>query len=582
MTYLYTISAVLLFMAFILIKKSDNKQNLVTWVCISIMLMFCYNALISIICFFINCKWTVQVLSCINIIICTLMYMYIYNKKKYQKYYIKKRDLLFCFIALIIVLITSYIRFDFPFNINYYITDSAVHYKAALDSYSNNNSVLNFNKYNIDLYGFSNSFMIGHYINCSLFFLMFSEIFTEDSFYILFIIFGMIILYLSFVFMYILLSKLRNTRVSFILSTIISIIYGCAYPMNSYISGFEYLSVCLNLILVLLIIFYMHYKKDIDVILFTIMAFLVNFGIFFSYYLFIPIVYLSFTINLIIEIKRKEIDKLQFIYIAMYAIILPAICGIAYFVIYTKIKNNYIPAQSINVNGGIYRNKISNFILLLPFLIVYILKKDKKNYIIYSFFITSIVFAIIFFILNYIGFISEYYNMKLHYVLWISFLIITYEILNVIYCKDNKFFYTLAILISMIIIVNHIVFSKYQKGMFDIFYKNFEISTKNIPLYNGEIKLLNDISNLNINPIDIDLFTFNYNSVRLKWIAILLDNVFIQFCYIDDIDDWINNSEEKYLIVLWKNFNNEFVDDLDESKYNIIIQTDDGVVLERI
>lgn len=581
MSYLYTISTVALFIFFILIKKSEKKQNLIIWVSLSIMLMMCYNIIIALACFFVKFKYTVQVLIIMNILVSTILAIIILKKKTYQKYFVRKRDLLFCIIALIITLVIQYIRCGCPINIKYYVTDSAVHYKATINSYNNNNSVLNFNKYVLGEYGFNNSFMTGHYINCGLFIFIFSKICSVDKFYILYIIFETIIFYISFILMYILLLNLKENKISYIISIVLSIIYNLAYPLNSMIAGFQYLSVGLNLILLFFILTIMHSKKIISSTFFAILMSLVSFGIFFSYYLFIPIIYVTFLVNMFIELRKKEVTKIEFIYIVMYDIILPSICGFAYFILYPKLTTNYVPAQSINVYGGIYDKILSNFALFIPIIIYYFSQKNKKIYVLTSF-IPNLIFLIGFAIFNYAGYISRYYYIKLYYIMWIPCIIITYEVLNILNAKNKKIFYLIICAIILVIFLNYSVLNNYGK-IFDIYEFNFNIiKSLDYSITRDEVDFLEIIKKLDIDKKNVNIY-FNKNIVSLKWIGILLDNeIYLMFSEINDIDYWINEMEEEYLIIMKKDVDKEGLDSINKLKCQIIEENDAGLLLKKI
>lgn len=581
MSYLYTISTVALFIFFILIKKSEKKQNLIIWISLSIMLMMCYNIIIALACFFVKFKYTVQVLIIMNILVSTILAIIILKKKTYQKYFVRKRDLLFCIIALIITLVIQYIRCGWPINIKYYVTDSAVHYKATINSYNNNNSVLNFNKYILGEHGFNNSFMTGHYINCGLFILIFSKICSVDKFYILYIIFETIIFYISFILMYILLLNLKENKISYIISIVLSIIYNLAYPLNSMIAGFQYLSVGLNLILLFFILTIMHSKKIISSTFFAILMSLVSFGIFFSYYLFIPIIYVTFLVNMFIELRKKEVTKIEFLYIVMYDIILPSICGFTYFILYPKLTTNYVPAQSINVYGGIYDKILSNFALFIPIIIYYFSQKNKKIYVLTSL-IPNLIFLIGFAIFNYAGYISRYYYIKLYYIMWIPCIIITYEVLNILIAKNKKIFYLIICAIILVIFLNYSVLNNYGK-IFDIYEFNFNIiKSLDYSITRDEVDFLEIIKKLDIDKKNVNIY-FNQNIVSLKWIGILLDNeIYLMFSEINDIDYWINEMEEEYLIIMKKDVDKEVLDSINKLKCQIIEENDAGLLLKKI
>ena len=60
---------------------------------------------------------------------------------RWQKYYIKKLEIFFCIIIFLLVTLVAYLRFGFPFNIKYEITDGSSHYYFA-EQFSKNSELL--------------------------------------------------------------------------------------------------------------------------------------------------------------------------------------------------------------------------------------------------------------------------------------------------------------------------------------------------------------------------------------------------------------------------------------------------------
>ena len=68
MSILYIIFTMILIINFILIKKSDKKQNLLFWITMSIILILIYNVFASYILTLINVKSNLINLTIVNII----------------------------------------------------------------------------------------------------------------------------------------------------------------------------------------------------------------------------------------------------------------------------------------------------------------------------------------------------------------------------------------------------------------------------------------------------------------------------------------------------------------------------------
>ncbi len=86
MGIVYGISAVILIVVFILIKKTDKKLNIISFTSLSIVLMLCYNTVICYVLTFFKIPNTLTILSTINYIITAIIFWFIIKKKKIQKY----------------------------------------------------------------------------------------------------------------------------------------------------------------------------------------------------------------------------------------------------------------------------------------------------------------------------------------------------------------------------------------------------------------------------------------------------------------------------------------------------------------
>ncbi len=86
MGIVYGISVIVLIIAFILIKKTDKKLNIISFTSLSIVLMLCYNAVICYVLTFFKIPNTLTILSAINYIITVIIFLFIIKKKKIQKY----------------------------------------------------------------------------------------------------------------------------------------------------------------------------------------------------------------------------------------------------------------------------------------------------------------------------------------------------------------------------------------------------------------------------------------------------------------------------------------------------------------
>ena len=85
MGIVYGISIILIFINYILFKKTNKKIDILKQIVYGIVLLFCYNALVCYILTFFTIPITLEGLSFINLLISIPMIGYIAKTKKIQK-----------------------------------------------------------------------------------------------------------------------------------------------------------------------------------------------------------------------------------------------------------------------------------------------------------------------------------------------------------------------------------------------------------------------------------------------------------------------------------------------------------------
>ena len=82
MNILYILTILAIYILFILMHKTEKKQNLILWLAISAILILCYNIFICLICTFIGQLCTLGNLNVCNIIIIGILLTIIAKSKK--------------------------------------------------------------------------------------------------------------------------------------------------------------------------------------------------------------------------------------------------------------------------------------------------------------------------------------------------------------------------------------------------------------------------------------------------------------------------------------------------------------------
>lgn len=603
MKIIYLIILIALLVLFLLVKKTEKKQNIIFWIIVGSIILIPYNVLVSYILTKIGLKCTLLNYSIVNIIALAIIAIKIFKDKSIQKYYLQKRDIIVMVLMLVLTILIAYKQYGFPFNIKYETTDPGVHYNAAKTFYEQ--KVLLCDAEKTSYYGFE-TFMPAAYVNTGILFEMFSNILDKIDMYMVYILFDLIILYLMSVMFYFSISNNKKGKTKNIIAIILSIIFMLGYPLNSMLFGFAYLSVGLLMITGLLAMAKYIKDKEMNIVILSIILFLLMYGVFFSYYLFVPVVYSALGLYILFDIikNRKEVKifSKKNIFKVVIILILPTILGFVYFVLPGLLSEGTTELSSMSNEGYIYRDLFSNFVLFAPFMIYYIIYvlKNKKNSFSTILSIILIAFIGVTFIGGMLGKVSSYYYFKSYYVLWILEIYLSYRALEImIDNKDTKIFALTYILVYVLITLilyfgidqkitnRNILFNPAQKSSYLLDIQNLNTAFVNRDttiIKRRQIDAIKYIDS-NIDESERDNVIVYANGMQRLWIYELTGITDTQKqsqlynCPINSIEEYIN-SDKKYLLYM---VNNDLELELSNqaNEYDIIFYNEYSAILAK-
>ncbi len=487
MNVLYLVSTLILFVTIILFKKIDKKINFFGSVIVTSVAFMCYQAIIAYFMDLIRIPITLLNVSIINIIIIITLWLITCLKiKKLQSYTIKKADILFIIILLVVNIPVLYKEFGLLQNFRYISTDSVMHCQAAT-TFSKSDFLLDSM---INWEAINPTFMIASYVNDGLLMKTLVNWIGEFNLYKVYM-FTDISYYLMIGYMFYLLltsSKKCDTKLKHVLAYIVSILFMIGYPLNSMITGFHYFTLGILEFITILYVIKSLYDEDKKTM--CILLFLLNTAIMLTYNLLAPIIYLAQFIYFIYEIKSKKeklISKRNLLGLLIIFII-PGLIGSSFFILPRIVENIVLEnQQQLWIDGYIYINYWSNIILFIPFALYYVFKVAKENRVnveIITFF-TIVIFTLLLFVGLAFGYVSVYYLMKPYFLLNAIILLLFFKSLCTI--VDNfKIGKIISIgftsLYCIILVVNILFvnvgaydFQKYNEGinkLFDIYNSN--------------------------------------------------------------------------------------------------------------
>lgn len=595
MNIIYILTSLALIISYLLLNKSEKKENLIHSVIISVILFLTYNIFITQVMFFVHLKSTLLNLAIVNIAFSAVFITKEIKTKTIQKYYINKLDIIAVIIILGLAITIVIMNYGTNIAVKHAVTDAATHYFASDDFYRY--STL-FSRESSDTIKWLNTpyLMTGAYVNTGIFLKLFKGIIDETFLVKLYFIFDMFIWMLSGLLMYTALSTNFKNKKHQILALVLTIFYMLAYQLNSLFAGFSYLGVGLDIIIGIIIIMKSEIKTNYKIS----SLFLLNLGIMFSYYYFAPVLFLAQLWYILATNKKQNIKifSKQNIFEILIVLVIPGLIGVIYFIGYPLMQANnkafdYVGA--IATDGFIYEDLIMNifpYLLLSEVYIIYIAFKKKNTFIDKLLYLT-VIFTLLIYMLMKLEFVSSYYYYKIYYMLFLVLTVSSYEILKIFVDKGKN----VTIIVSGVLIIYSFgIFSAMVLDknwfVFDIYLTNGEEIKDDYALIKDKEFYLFEYYNNNINTMQNDDTLFcktKGNTGRDRWVYSITKNGnnltnALTNDKITTVEKFMENSKYHYFVLLKNDYGGEYDKVQDEVKrYNlkILIQNSAGMILEK-
>ena len=592
MNIIYILTSLALIISYLLLNKSEKKENLIHSVIISVILFLTYNIFITQVMFFVHLKSTLLNLAIVNIAFSAVFITKEIKTKTIQKYYINKLDIIAVIIILGLAITIVIMNYGTNIAVKHAVTDAATHYFASDDFYRY--STL-FSRESSDTIKWLNTpyLMTGAYVNTGIFLKLFKGIIDETFLVKLYFIFDMFIWMLSGLLMYTALSTNFKNKKHQILALVLTIFYMLAYQLNSLFAGFSYLGVGLDIIIGIIIIMKSEIKTNYKIS----SLFLLNLGIMFSYYYFAPVLFLAQLWYILATNKKQNIKifSKQNIFEILIALVIPGLIGVIYFIGYPLMQANnkafdYVGA--IATDGFIYENLIMNifpYLLLSEVYIIYIAFKKKNTFIDKLLYLT-VIFTLLIYMLMKLEFVSSYYYYKIYYMLFLVLTVSSYEILKIFVDKGKN----VTIIVSGVLIIYSFgIFSAMilDKNwfVFDIYLTNGEEIKDDYALIKDKEFYLFEYYNNNINTMQNDDTLFcktKGNTGRDRWVYSITKNGnnltnALTNDKITTVEKFMENSKYHYFVLLKNDYGGEYDKVQDEVKRYNLIQNSAGMILEK-
>lgn len=461
MDYIYIITTIILGIAFMLYKKSEEKLSFVKWLIIMILLDISYNIVVAMFFGLLAIPLNLGIFSLVNICFSIVLGYKAIKNKDFQKYYFSKLEILGLIIITLMfgVMLVKDMKIQNG-DIVHIAVDSSIHYRAA-KHYSD--TLMAFINVEDKTFFDFNIMQTGAYVNDGLLMHIVHNISAgKISYPHIYEFFECLMVYMCGLGLYgVVIDKIK-TKFGFVLSMAFYALYIYGYPYNSYLYGFSYLTVGLvNTLAILGVIDLLYAKEKVNKIFTIILIGINSFGLIFSYCLFAPIMYMAICIYCFI--KDFKVDEKPFLkifksrtIIVTIVLFFIAVIGVCYFIVPAHFINGQEPvSDAIKNDGAIYSELWRNEVYYVPFALLYcytlirqLVKKEGKLEFLDVFSILYVVFYAIMYIAMRKAIISPYYFHKTYFVLWIIMFAITINLINK-YLSVPKIKYFIAIYSSI-------------------------------------------------------------------------------------------------------------------------------------
>ncbi|MBQ6886183.1 MAG: hypothetical protein IJN54_01555 [Lachnospiraceae bacterium] len=384
-------------------------------------------------------------MSIIYMIPAVILWGSILLKKKVQKLSISKVEVVSIILLSVVFLLIELKTFSVEMRAAYnYNTDAGNHLYDALSVVRRENVSVS-GMYFAALY---NGLTIE----------MFQPFLEEIKYYKGFVFADNFHYYFEMLFYYAVIFSVAKKKHTKYLAPVFTLLLWMGYPLYSYIEG-HYVYWGWGAMLLCLIIYaleqYIEYKDDfVGCILKAVFGFV---GVVLCYSLFAPLAIVAIGVIAIIEMKKKKIkiDKRLSIGILIAGVIVGGIAGYVYY------RNFYLRGESIfeslKVNGGCYANLYTDFLWVIPIILIFFFccyKKQTYMHVYGKVYLSFVGVQILLLVMFFAKMLSAYYYYKFYYPIWfLTWVLVAVAVDTVpIEKSERKFVYAYTALVSIVYI----------------------------------------------------------------------------------------------------------------------------------
>lgn len=402
------------------LKKTEDKLYAVTWIPVSIIAVMCYQALMAAFLDLLHITVNIISVGVMDMLMAAIIWWRIIKGDKLQKYCFKTIDTVMIAGLAVVVFLFMLKRYGINLSLSYGSVDGASHLYSAMDV----------------VFSQSLDAMFYSSLHNALLIEFLSPLLTVGTYYKAYVFGDVLHLLLAGMMFYGTIRKYAVDRFMRQAGVVVTFLYLLGYPANSTIFGFSYLGMSLTVILCIITVTSEYMDSHINEKWMLLLLMTTCFAVFESYMLFVPIIYFGILIWMFVNQNVKSrLISFNTIIKGLSIFLIPTGLGLWYaFRGVFGQSTGLTVGKQISLEGGIYRNLFTNFLILIPFAVVGLwqLIKKKNNHVILYFSALEIIFTFVLFVLALDKKVSGYYYYKNYFLVWLLLFVAAYIGLGVL------------------------------------------------------------------------------------------------------------------------------------------------------
>lgn len=362
-SFSYVASILFLMGAFLFCPKTDKKLSLLQWGSLALFGYELFACFVGAVLTILHIPAGIAYLAIVNVVVSFLLLYGVFKQKRIQQYMISHWEILGVLLLAYVTFVLGWHRFDGFTTINYETSDPAVHMRMAMDCLNNRSVVSN-----------EGAMAFSQFTN-ALWIELFRPIYSGAFSFVPFILKDVYNLFLGCLVFYATFRPANERKVCWQVY-IVTLAYCAGYPVSNLLFGFQYLGLGITAFCYLILCANIYHEKIIHSIWLIPLMNLGCLGSSLSYTLFAPVVYIGLFLFLTWDYFQGNRFQLSLshywniVKLHLSVFLIPTFLTVYFIIIIQLFSMTALGMSDIfMLEGYVYRNLYSDYLIILPFAI---------------------------------------------------------------------------------------------------------------------------------------------------------------------------------------------------------------------